>query len=78
MNNDYTKFKEVDWSEFYPNAEEVITLNTPTPMGSPVTVAGWVDANHAGNLANRRYTGFIMCQPSTYSMVLEEANHGRS
>ena len=28
-------------------------------MGSPVTVTVWVDANHAGNLANRRsHTGF--------------------
>jgi len=61
MSNDYSKFKEVDWSEFYPNAEEVIPLNTPTPLGSPVTVTVWVDANHAGNLANRRsHTGFIM------------------
>ena len=61
MNNDYSKFKEVDWSEFYPNAEEVIPLNVTTPMGSSVTITVWVDANHAGNLANRRsHTGFII------------------
>ena len=61
MDNDYRKFKEVDWSEFYPNAEEVIPLNVTTPMGSSVTITVWVDANHAGNLANRRsHTGFII------------------
>ena len=61
MSNDYSKFKEVDWSEFYPEAEEVIPLNVPTPMGSPITITVWVDANHAGNLANRRsHTGFII------------------
>ena len=38
MNNDYTKFKVVDWSEFYMNAEEVIPLTTTTPTGSPVPV----------------------------------------
>ena len=61
MSNDYNKFKEVDWSEFYPDAEEVIPLNVPTPMGSPITITVWVDVNHAGNLANRRsHTGFII------------------
>ena len=48
MNNDYSRFNEVDWSEFYPNAEEAIPLNVPTPMGSPVIITVWVDANHAG------------------------------
>jgi hypothetical protein len=61
MSNDYSKFKEVDWSEFYPEAEEVIPLNAPPSMGSPITITVWVDANHAGNLANRRsHTGFII------------------
>ena len=54
MTNDYSNFKEVDWSEFYPNAEEIIPLNMPIPMECPVTVTVWVDAIHAGNLANRR------------------------
>ena len=61
MSNDYTKLKEVEWSEFYPEAEEVIPLNAFASMGSPVTITIWVDANHAGNLANRRsHTGFII------------------
>ena len=61
MTYDYSKFKEVYWSEFYPNAEEVIPLNMPTPMGSPVTVTVLVDPNHTGNLANRcSHTGFII------------------
>jgi len=34
MTNDYSKFKEVDWSEFYPNAEEIIPLNMPTAESS--------------------------------------------
>ena len=61
MSNDYTKFKEDDWSKFYPEAEEVIPLNAPASMGSPVTITVWVDTNHAGNLTNRRSrTGFII------------------
>ena len=26
MSNDYSKFKKVDWIEFYPDAEEVIRI----------------------------------------------------
>lgn len=29
MDVDYSLFKDVDWSEFYPNVEEVVPLNVP-------------------------------------------------
>jgi len=33
----------------------------PEPLGSPVVIASYVDANHAGNLANRRsHTGILV------------------
>ena len=31
------------------------------PLGNPVVVRAWVDANHAGNLANRRsHSGILI------------------
>ena len=43
-----------DWQDFYPDAEEAMPSNMLEPLGKPVHVRVWVDANHAGNLANRR------------------------
>jgi hypothetical protein len=42
------------WKEFYPGAQEPIPRNMPEPLGNPVDTSAYVDANHAGNLANRR------------------------
>ena len=49
------------WREFYPNASDPLPPNMPEPLGNPVVVAAYVDANHAGNLANRRsHTGVLL------------------
>jgi hypothetical protein len=42
------------WKEFYPEASDEAPPNMPEPRGNPVVIATYVDANHAGNLANRR------------------------
>jgi hypothetical protein len=42
------------WKEVYPDASDRLPPNMPEPLGNPVVVASYVDANHAGNLANRR------------------------
>ena len=42
-------------------AKEAIPPNIPEPRGLDVTIIDFVDANHAGNLANRRsHTGILI------------------
>jgi hypothetical protein len=49
------------WKEFYPEASDSIPPNMPEPLGNPVVIATYVDANHAGNLANRSsHTGILI------------------
>ena len=49
------------WEEFYPDAEDVLPPGMPEPLGNPVEIATYVDANHAGNLATRRsHTGILI------------------
>ena len=50
-----------EWNEFYPEACEALPGKMIEPRGSPVKVRAYVDANHAGNLANRRsHTGIFI------------------
>ena len=50
-----------DWIDFYPDAEEAMPRNMPTPLGRAILVKAYVDANHAGNLANRRsHSGILI------------------
>ena len=52
-----------NWTEFYPDAAEINELPSkmPQPLGNPVRVTCFVDADHAGDRATRRsYTGIIM------------------
>ena len=56
-----TGFVPVDWSDFYPGAEEAIPPNMPEPRGNSIRVFCFVDADHAGNLATRRsQTGILI------------------
>jgi hypothetical protein len=49
------------WKEFYPEASDGLPPKMPEPLGDPVVIATYVDANHAGNLANRRsHTGILV------------------
>lgn len=49
------------WKDFYPDAQEPIPNNMPEPLGNPVDTSAYVDANHAGNLANRRsHSGILI------------------
>ena len=43
-----------EWDEFYKDAEEGFPINGPEPLGYPVRLSAYVDANHAGNLKTRR------------------------
>jgi len=54
-------FKEYDWYEFYRDAKEAIPPNMPEARGHQVVVSCFVDANHAGDVKNRRsQTGILI------------------
>ena len=57
----YKRFKEAEWSAFYPDAVKEIDPEDPTPLGKPVRMTCFVDADHAGDKITRRsYTGVII------------------
>ena len=50
-----------DWSSFYNDLEEELPPKMPEPLGNPVNIYVFVDANHAGNLVTRRsHTGILL------------------
>ena len=50
-----------DWTPFYSDAEELLPPKMPEPLGNPVNVYVFVDANHAGNVVTRRsHTGILL------------------
>ena len=54
----YTK---IGWVDFYPDASEVMPRDLLEPLVKPVIVRVYVDANHAGNLVNRRsHSGILI------------------
>ena len=48
------RFKECDWSEYYPDAVEAIPRDVPKPQGKAVMCSCFVDADHAGCKVTRR------------------------
>lgn len=54
-------FQQCDWTEFYPEAEEIVPPDMPEPLGKPVMMTCFVDADHAGCKETRRsHTGIII------------------
>jgi len=52
---------EVDWGKCYPDAKEDIPGNMPEPLGHAVKITVYCDADHAGNLFNRRsHSGIVV------------------
>ena len=51
---DDCRFKECDWSEYYPDAVEAIPRDVPKPQGKAVMCSCFVDADHAGCQVTRR------------------------
>jgi hypothetical protein len=51
---DESRFKAYDWNDIYRDAEEAIPPNAPEPLGKPVSIHCFVDANLAGNVVTRR------------------------
>ena len=55
-------FKRYDWQDFYRDAKEAIPTNMPEARGREAIISRFVDANHAGNVVNRRsQTGILIC-----------------
>ena len=56
------RFKEnAEWYEFYGEVREEIPSDAPKPLGKPVELTAFVDADHAGDkLTRRSHTGFII------------------
>jgi hypothetical protein len=55
-------FNRTDWKEsIYGEVDEEIPPMAPKPLGNPVIITCFVDANHAGDHSTRRsHTGFII------------------
>jgi hypothetical protein len=54
-------FVQADWGDFYKEAKEEIPDDIPTPLGKPVEITCFVDADHAANKQTRRsQTGIII------------------
>ena len=50
-----------EWKYFYPNAQEMMLSNMPEALGKYDLIKYYVDANHAGNMENRRsHSGIII------------------
>jgi hypothetical protein len=61
---DHSKYSTNDfdnWTEFYPDATEELPSNMPKPMGLPVRMTCYVDADHAHDTVTRRsITGVLL------------------
>jgi hypothetical protein len=58
---DYESFPQENWSDFYGKVEEDIPPDAPRPLGKPVEIRCFVDADHAGGkLTRRSRTGIII------------------
>lgn len=52
---------DADWKEFYGDVQEEDPPNMPEPLGKPVKITCFVDADHAGNTVTRRsHTGVLI------------------
>jgi hypothetical protein len=52
---------DADWKDFYGDVKEEDPRYMPEPLGKPVQISCFVDANHAGNVVTRRsHTGVLI------------------
>jgi hypothetical protein len=55
------RFKDCDWSEYFPDAVKAIPKDMPKPRGKAVMYSCFVDADHAGCQVTRRlHTGALI------------------
>jgi hypothetical protein len=64
-----------DWRDFYGNVCEELPPKMPKPLGKPVCISCFVDANHKGNvIAQRSHTGILMYVQNAPIMVSKRQN----
>ena len=52
--------QEENWTTFYGDVKEALSINAPAPRGKSVVMRLFVDADHAGNMLTRRSrTGYV-------------------
>jgi hypothetical protein len=84
LNSPVPTFDPQEWKEYYPDAEEAQPLNAPEPKGHPVTIHAYVDADHAGDLKNRRSHSGILIYVNNAPVIwlskkqktIESSTHG--
>ena len=55
------EFQDQDWSEFYPDAEEELPDDAPSPRGPPACMVYYVDVDHAHDVVTRcSITGVVL------------------
>ena len=55
------RFVKADWTDFYGDVKEEIPEDAPEPLGEPIKITAFVDADHAGNVVTRRsQTGYLI------------------
>jgi len=58
---DESRFAQYDWYDFYRDAVEAVPPDAPDPLGKPVSLHCFVDADLAGNVLTRRsQTGILI------------------
>ena len=58
---DLSLFRDEDWSEFYPEAEEIIPPNMTDSRVPNMRMSCFVDADHEGNIVTQRsHTGILI------------------
>ena len=73
-----------NWKEFYGNVTEEDPPRMPEPLGCPVSMTAFVDADHASNVVSRRsHTGYflfimnaLMCSFSKKQNTVESSTYG--
>ena len=58
------------WEIFYPNSQEIMPRHIPEELGKYVVIKSYVDANHAGNMENRRSHYFIIIYVNNAPIIL--------
>ena len=66
-----------DWMDFYPDAEDRLPSQMPEPLGRKVRIRAYVDADHAGNLLNRRLHSGIIIYVKNVTILWYSKRHNK-
>jgi hypothetical protein len=76
---DKSQFVVQDWSDFYGDIQEELPIKMPKPLGYPVNMSVFVDANHASNIVTHHlHTGILIFLQNTPVLWAQSSSkHGR-